>query len=126
MIIVQKAVIRKDDEFLVVLRSPDDSSFPDHWDFPGGNKRLKEAPKDGIKREVFEKTALIIIPGKVVGSYSLDVNGLPHQFDVFSVKYFSGDIELSHEHTDFKWLTKDEILKLKIEPVIRMYFEENP
>lgn len=128
MIQLQKGVIKKGNKFLIVLRAPDSKRFPKHWDFPGGKLEPGEKPTDGLIREVFEETSLKIKPLKLVGVYDLDLDNigkLTHKFNVYSTEVLSGEVKLSHEHTDFKWATKEEILKLKIEPYMRLFFKDN-
>ena len=130
MQIILKAVIKKDNKFLAVLRSPDAKFFPEYWDFPGGKLDPGEEPDEGVKREVMEETTLEIKPLEVVGTYVMDLEYkgemIPHKFLVYSADVLSGDVKIGPEHTDFKWLSKEELLKLKVEPFIEMYFEEHP
>ena len=51
---------------------------------------------------------------------------IPHRLTIYSTKIISGDVKLSHEHLDFKWASKEEILQLKIEPFMKLYFKEHP
>ena len=126
---VQKAVIKKDNKFLIVLRSPNAKFFPEHWDFPGGKLDLNEEPFAGIEREVLEETTLRVKALEVVGVYELDLinkdgEEVPHRFTVYSTEIISGDVKLGNEHLEFRWAAKEEILKLKIEPYMRLYFSE--
>ena len=57
MKLVQKAVVKNGNKFLILLRSPESFSFPEHWDFPGGRLEEDEEPFAGIEREVFEEAA---------------------------------------------------------------------
>ena len=117
MKLVQKAVVKKDNKFLIVLRSPEAKYFPEHWDFPGGKLEPNEKPFVGIEREVVEETALKVKALKVVGVYELDLDNAgknTHRFTVYSTKIASGDVKLSYEHLKFRWATKEEILQLKI------------
>lgn len=121
---VQKAIIRKDDKYLILLRSPKSNPFPEHWDFPGGKLESGESPSDGIIREAKEETRLDIIPDRVVFEYEMTINNRPVKFFVYSIKSFSGQVALSYEHSAFKWATKDEILALeKIEPYLVAYLQ---
>jgi 8-oxo-dGTP pyrophosphatase MutT (NUDIX family) len=127
---VQKAIIKSDDKFLIVLRSPKAKYFPEHWDFPGGKLDLNEDPFAGIEREVLEETGLKVKALDVVGVYELDLENkdgekILHRFMVYSAKIISGDVKLSDEHLEFQWAAKEEILGLKIEPYMRLYFEEH-
>lgn len=124
MKLVQKAIVKKGNKFLILLRSPKAENFPNHWDFPGGKLEEGEDPFRGIEREVFEETALQVKALDVVGAYEIVVDGVRTRFTIYSAKIISGNVKLSHEHTGFKWATKEEILKLKIEPYIKLYFEK--
>ena len=45
-------------------------------------------------------------------------------FVLYEVEVVSGEVNLSDEHTDFRWVTKEEALEMDLEPVIRAYFEQ--
>ena len=119
-----KAIIKKDDKYLLLHKSLTVPRFPDFWDFPGGGLDDNEDPTEGIKREVSEETSLKIEPIKVIWKTQAEVNGIMVEYNVYSVKLLSEEIKLSHEHTEFKWLTKEELLKLKVEPYIKLFFRE--
>lgn len=125
---IQKAVIKRGNKFLIVLRSPKAIFFPEHWDFPGGKLELDEEPFAGIEREIIEETRLKVKALKVVGVYKMVLKDIPHRFSVYSTKLplKNKEVELSPEHTAFRWATKEEILKLKIEPYMIDYFKEHP
>lgn len=129
MKLVQKAIIKKDNKFLIVLRSPNAKFFPEHWDFPGGKLEPGEELFVGIEREVIEETSLKIKALEIIGTYEIDLElkgeKIPQRFIVYSTDIVSGDVKISNEHLDFKWSTKEEILQLKIEPYMKLYFEEN-
>lgn len=124
---IQKAVIKKGSTFLIVLRSKKAVFFPEHWDFPGGKLEPNEEPFAGIEREIVEETGLKVKALGVVGVYEMVLKDIPHRFSVYSTKSSSKnqEVKLSHEHTAFKWATKEEILKLKIEPYMVDYFKEH-
>jgi len=83
-------------------------------DFPGG--KLKEDELDlseSLKREVKEETGFDIEVGELFTAWR--VKFPPHPVykinDVFLLgfrcKYISGEFKISDEHTDYKWLTKE-------------------
>ena len=129
MMLIQKAIVQKDDKFLILLRSPDSRFFPEHWDFPGGTLVPNEEPFAGIEREIIEETGLTVKELKVVATYDMDLSYkdklIPQRFTIYSTELLSGDVILSHEHAQFKWATKEETLQLKIEPFMQLYFEEH-
>ncbi len=128
MILVQKAVIKKDGKFLIALRSPTAKYFPNHWDFPGGKLEPNEEPFAGIEREILEETTFQVKALEVVGVYEMDIDKIgknSHRYTIYSTKILSGKIKLSDEHLKFRWATKEEILQLKVEPYLRLYFKEH-
>ena len=130
MQIILKAVIKRGDKFLTILRSPNAKFLPEYWDFPGGKLDPGETLEEGIARETLEETTLEIKPIEIVGTYIMNLKYkdeiVPFEVKVFSTDVLSGDVKIGHEHTDFKWVAKEELLELKVEPFIPMYFEEHP
>lgn len=128
MKLIQKAVVKKGNKYLILLRSKDARYFPEHWDFPGGKLESNEEPVKGIEREVFEETSLRVKASKVSGVYEFDLdnNGEgDHRFTVYLTKIVSGEVRLSFEHLEFKWASKKEISSLRVEPCIKSYFREH-
>lgn len=122
MIIVQKAAIKKEDKYLIVLRAPDAHVFPNCWDLPGGKLEPGEEKIHGVKREVMEETTLKVDISEIEGVYDLKFSdGKEVQITIYSTTSFEGEVKLSHEHTEFKWATKKEILELKTEPYLPHY-----
>lgn len=130
MIKPQKAVIKRDGKYLLLLRAAHLATFPEHWDFPGGRLDPGETKEEAVIREVFEETSLAIENPKVVGIYNLEIKKVGFglvEFTIHTTSNAKGEVKLSDEHTDFKWLTKDEILEItNLHPYIRDYFKENP
>jgi 8-oxo-dGTP diphosphatase len=129
MQIILKAVIKDGDKFLTILRSPDAKFLPEYWDFPGGKLDLGETLEEGMARETLEETTLEIKPLEILGTYIMNLEYkdeiVPFEVKVFSTEVISGEVKIGPEHTDFKWVTKEELLKLKVEPFIPMFLEEN-
>jgi 8-oxo-dGTP diphosphatase len=121
----QKAIIMKDNKYLLLHKSLTVPRFPGYWDFPGGGLEENEDPFEGIKREILEETNLKANPLKVTWKTQMKVNDIMTEYRIYSVELLSDEIKLSHEHTEYKWVTKDELLKMKIQPYIKLYSEEN-
>ncbi len=116
----QKAFIEKDGEILVLFRP--EALF----DFPGG--RIDEGERDlvaALRREVREETTLEVEVGAPFATW------LGRQETVFLVgyrcRYVSGDVRLSEEHVDFRWVTSESYDSLDDASapfeVLRRYFE---
>ncbi|MFA5763213.1 MAG: NUDIX domain-containing protein [archaeon] len=121
--VVQKAIIRLDDTYLILKRSPDSKSYPGYWDLAGGKLEHGEKFEKALIREVKEETNLdivveesifIYVESKVENSYAV----------LFNCEKRDGDIKLSDEHTEYKWVTKSEAQKLKLEPFLKDFFEK--
>ncbi len=108
----QKAFIDKDGEILV-LTDPQLGI-----DLPGG--KIKERELDlveALKREVKEETDLEIEIGELFTTWMIEFPpDHRNQGKVFLVgykcKYISGDVTLSDEHTEYKWINKENFQKL--------------
>lgn len=125
--IVQKAIIKDGDKFLILKRSPDAQAFPNHWDFPGGKLEVGESPDSGIIREILEETNLVADTVKEIGKFCYDFNGKgisTHEFRLYEASVSGMDVKISFEHTEFRWSTINEILTLEIEPYMRDYFKQ--
>ena len=123
-IVPQKVAIRKGEKFLVVKRAPDAKVYPDCWDFPGGKLEWGEDPKQGLKREVKEETKLEVEIKNPEFAFSERIKDHFIYLTVFEAEIVGEEeVQLSEEHSEFKWATKEEILKLNAENYLRKYFE---
>lgn len=109
----QKALIVKDDKILVLYR---DANTPD---LPGGKVQIGELDlAQSLQREVREETGLEIEVGPIVGARivrfresSLIGNQKKTEYlymVLHTVMHWSGEIRLSSEHMQYKWLGKDD------------------
>ncbi len=115
-IIAQKAVIQNGDLFLLLHRANNESAFPDVWDFPGGKLEPGEKPLDSLIREVQEETGLQIIPGTVIGTYNSQLKDAFVEFIIYRTHSFNGELKISEEHQEYRWLPVSEITKLPCTP----------
>ena len=109
----QKAFIERDEKVLI-LNDPVEG-----LDFPGGKIQEGEA-KDGntpslirsLQREVMEETGLEI---EVLNPFAIWYHEFPKNHRnygkviylvAFKCKYVSGELKLSDEHDNFKWVNK--------------------
>ncbi len=84
------------------------------WDIPGGRILPGTTLLENLKREVFEETRLQIL-GEPRLIYAQDIIRLPEKHTVrltFS-SHTDGDPSLGEEHTDYRWVTLDEMRKLE-------------
>lgn len=107
--IAVKAFIVRDGKVLVLKRRSTDVHKPRAWDIPGGRLDPGEDPFDGLHREVAEETGLAVTIGNplTVHSFTRD-DGQRITMLIFLCETNSGDVVLSHEHTEFRWVSPDE------------------
>lgn len=127
--IIGRALVKSKNKYLVLKRSAK-SSFPDTWELPGGKLDSFELLSEGLKREVFEETSLLInidkpalqISSRIATETTYEGSTFIVVINEASIK--SGKIGLSKEHNDYKWVTKREILKLNLAPQIKLPLNE--
>ncbi|MDP3026201.1 MAG: NUDIX domain-containing protein [Nanoarchaeota archaeon] len=112
---LQKIVIynSKQDKFLVLKRPANAHSRPNCWDLPGGNVLFRENYLDSLTREVVEETSLKIKnvrPIQVVTNFE---NRIYYLFIGYSCRAASSRVKISKEHSEYKWVTKAEFLRLE-------------
>lgn len=113
--LIQKClIVNHDGKILALKRAPDDHSRGGNWDLPGGGYEQGEDVLSSIKREVMEEVGLTVISIQPI--YFTNRIGVTEGFfngdTVFGACYFSsdwtGEVVLSREHTEFRWVTPAE------------------
>ena len=113
----------KEDKYLIVQRS--DKKYPEvgpKWDIVGGRINAGETLIDNLKREVMEETGLEITgePELIFAQDILKIEG-KHTVRLTYIGNTHGEVILSDEHVDHKWLTLSELSN--VEPMDH-YFKE--
>jgi 8-oxo-dGTP diphosphatase len=123
MIEVAKSIIQKENKCLLLKRSSSSKFFPELWDFPGGKINPGEEVKEAVIRETEEETSLIIVPSKKVGDYHYTEHDTPIHFQIFSIISFNGEVKLSEDHSDFKWVSEQNLNKYNLAPIVKLFFK---
>lgn len=112
MVIAVKGILIHDKKVLIVQRSKDDGFLANSWEFPGGKVEFAETLEQGLQREFLEETSIAIQPKNI--SYTNTFITNPYHKIVmltYSVVALSEPIvQLSFEHQDYMWATKEELL----------------
>ncbi len=119
VMLIQKCIIVRGDEMILALRRVDnDRSRAGAWDLPGGGYEQGEDIVDAIKREIKEEaglTANVVSPLYFANKIGTKV-GLFYGDKVFALCYscrdWSGEVQLSDEHAEYKWVQPEEFMKL--------------
>jgi 8-oxo-dGTP pyrophosphatase MutT (NUDIX family) len=93
-----------------------------YWDFPKGKSEKGEEPLDVAKRELQEETGIT----KIEFTWGEDFfetepyNTPKKVARYYLAQVFSKDVSISHEHHEFKWLTKKDAEKLLVPRVAQV------
>jgi len=103
MIDVTCAIIRNEDNQVLVVQRDDRGDHPFRWEFPGGKLKDTETEEECILREIHEELSIdIVICGrmsKIEYDYGYKkIKLIPFICDTLD------DLPLLTEHNDFKWL----------------------
>ena len=99
-------------------RSGTDTRRPLQWDFPGGQLEEGEDLKEGIKREIFEESALSVSELSPIWSttkhrvWDTGEASIVFIFYKARVPGSSSDVKISNEHDMFQWLPITEASRL--------------
>ena len=98
-----------ENRFLLLKRA----KRPFIWGPPGGKLQIDEDPTRGLQREVLEETGLQILVFQPVTTWFGYFNDVP----LLSIDYLctckKNMVTLSHEHTDYRWLTINDLTRDK-------------
>lgn len=113
-IILVTAIIKRNDKFLIVQRSPQSKTFSGLWQFPEGKLELGEQPAKALEREIKEELGLRVKKTRFVEALTLVFpigKENMHLLRLVSKLEVSGKVKLSEEHVECKWVTKQSLLK---------------
>lgn len=127
---LQKVAIShpSEERFLAIRRSPLLHNRPEKWDLPGGNVSFGERHDESLRREIKEETTLDvgeITPTQVVTNYD-EATKVYYLFIGYIAKALSADVQLSEEHTEYKWVTKGEFMGLESADFLQDFVESVP
>jgi len=83
------------------------------WEPPAGRLQPGESFEEGAIRELYEETGMLISPGHIIATW---VGEAPSGRRLASVTYagraYGGEVTLSDEHLDHRWVTLEEWMSL--------------
>ncbi len=118
------ALIEKENQFLVLKRSPEKDVGANLWEFITGRLEEEEDPTIGVLREIREEVNLeveVIMPIYTTFFYR-GSKEFPMVFIVYWCRFLQGEVELSWEHTEYKWITLNEAIKSEELEIFRTPF----
>ena len=99
---IRKVILIDDKDRLLILKSADSNKkHANEWDLPGGHIHKGEDEIVGLEREVKEETTLDIASPEEISQEG--------HIKFYKTRQYRGTIELSEEHTEYKWVTVEEL-----------------
>lgn len=94
---------------LLITQRPLHVDHGGYWEFPGGKVDVDETPLHALKRELHEEIGISDIVATPITT--LDLN---HQFFLYQVTDFDGEIRLCENQLDLKWVKIDNVQNFQI------------
>lgn len=121
----QKVVVFNSQVEILFLRRSAKCSRAGGWDFPGGGLE-NEQPLAGIKRETKEEANIEIT--SVYPTSSITYENVDSDIQTLTIGYTarleSGEVQLSWEHDEFRWLSIEEALMLDLPKGHKLFLEK--
>ena len=102
------------------------------WVFPGGQVEVGENLPDALMREIKEESGIDVTVSKLIGVYSNTaihkwydgVTDVPTKVMLdFTCEVVGGELAISDETTDSRWVAKEEVLALINAPAIQTRYK---
>lgn len=127
VILVGGLLYNKSGEILLLKRSEHHKTFKGFWQIPEGKMEIDEQPIQTLYRELKEETSLKLTRPKPLFASSTPVSFKKERVYLLRIAYeaeWKGDIILSKEHNDYKWISIQKALKMRklikgIKPILK-------
>jgi len=106
-------ITNSDGKILVLKRAVDARVRPGKWDLPGGMIEEEENPNTAILREIKEETAINCTSASIV-YISTELSPAYILTFFYVSKYEDEVIMISDEHTEFNWISIQNLKKLEL------------
>ncbi len=108
---------------LILKRSLAEKYCPDFWDLPGGKVENNETLLEAAKRETKEESGLDV---KLEQNYFYIFHCQNVELDIygFRASFAGGEVTLSEEHTEFKWVSEKDWKNLEYTSSVKSTIEE--
>ena len=115
MIKVVAALIEKNGKYLIARRSTGDENVLGKWEFPGGKVQENETEEHAIEREIKEEFEMDIEAIRFLTNNVCEYPSKVIDLRLYQGEYLSGKFHL-HDHSEYKFVDKEEILKYDLCP----------
>jgi len=122
----RKAIIKDNENILLVRLNPELPFLEGEWEVPGGRIHAGETEDVALKREVREEVGIEIIIKEKINDWKLDLPDFSLHGKSFLCESLSTRVVLDdpeRQHIDFRWVTIKEALKYNIPNWLRKGLE---
>lgn len=115
MIDVVAAILKNEENKILIARKKEGKSLAGYWEFPGGKIEKGETPEESLVRELKEEMGVKIKVGECFGENI-------HDYGSFKIKLigFIGEIEKGEivlkDHDKYEWVDKYELKEFSFAP----------
>jgi len=114
---VKGIIRRKDGKILVLRRSDQDDHKPRVWETVGGGMDREETPQGALQREILEETGLAVTVGVPFSVFTFKKDTGEFKVGItFLCEYLGGDVTLSDEHSEYRWIDPPEFALMESVP----------
>ncbi|WP_342599817.1 8-oxo-dGTP diphosphatase MutT [Psychrobacillus sp. FSL H8-0483] len=112
--VVGAIIENENKEIFCALRGPE-MSLANYWEFPGGKIEVGETPEEALQREINEEFNCSITVGEKVEDTTYEYEKVIVRLETYMATLLKGK-PIALEHSDTKWVTRDNLHKLNFAP----------
>lgn len=126
IVVAVKSLLIHNDKALIIQRSPSAEFGAGIWEFAGGKLEFGETLEECLLREIKEETGLTARMDKLLYAVTLPT-GPTRQIVVLNylTHLVSGSVTLSHEHQNYLWATRQEMLSMLDSDIVENLVQHN-
>ena len=115
-----KVLLKNPEEKFLLIRRSEEKYNSTKWDIPGGRIDPGTSLGENLVREVMEETGLAMTSEPtIVGAQDIFATDMRHVVRVTYIGTADGEPKLSDEHTEYRWVTWDELKAMPLEELDR-------
>lgn len=114
---VKGIICNREGKILVLKRSDQDDHKPGVWETPGGGIDHEQAPQEALMREILEETGLSVTVKEPFNVFTFRKDTGEFKVGItFLCDLEVGEVTLSHEHSEYRWIDAKEFAALESVP----------
>lgn len=103
------ALVRRNGRVLALRRSERKDAAPGIWEAVSGRLEPGEDPLEAVHREIREESGLVVrVDPRPWSAFATDRAGVPMLIVYYVADWISGELRLSEEHSEGRWMDPDE------------------